>query len=225
MTPYSENRVGSVFVCVGVININTTAPPEKTALTRVVFGVEVPATGVWDIPPATASIHFTLRRPGARALRGHVCLADGVILIAADPRESVAAISLDASSLQASGRRRTRLHAKWLAAHRHPTIDLLIDAVEQQTRWEWTALGRLRLRDSTTPVALCFTYDGIDDAGGAMFRARTSLTVADLGLFRRWSRWFTRSLNVDVRVEMRARRVADLATFARDLRHPSSFVG
>ena len=72
-------------------------------------------------------------------------------------------------------------------------IDLFIDAVEQQTRWEWTALGRLRLRDVTVPIALCFTYDGIDDEGDAMFRARTVLSVADL------------------------------ATFASDLRHPSSF--
>jgi polyisoprenoid-binding protein YceI len=148
------------------------------------------------------------------------------MLIAADPRESVAAISMDANSVRTIRHRRdAHRRARWLAADRYPTIDLFIDSVEQQTRWEWTALARLRIRESATPIALCFTYDGIDHAGEATFRARTSFSVADLGITRRWSRWFVRSLSVDVRVEMRARRVADLATFSSDLRHPSSFVG
>ncbi|MEO8698366.1 MAG: YceI family protein [Acidimicrobiales bacterium] len=197
----------------------------KNHLIRLVHGQEVPATGVWSIPPETASIHFTLRRPCARPIRGEVGLDDGVILVAADPHESVAAISMDAASLRTASRRRdARVRARWLAADRYPTIDLLVDSVERQTRWEWTALARLRLRNTTTPVALCFTYDGVDAAGDAKFRARTTLQVAGLGIARRWSRWFTRALWVDISVEIRARRIADLATFASDLRHPSSFV-
>jgi polyisoprenoid-binding protein YceI len=197
-----------------------------TNLTRLVHGQEQPATGVWAIPPAQTSIRFTLRRPCARPVSGQVRLDDGVILITADPNESVAAISIDAETVSsANPRRDARLRARWLATDRFPTIDLFIDAVEQQTRWEWTALGRLRFRTTATPIALCFTYDGIDNQDHAMFRARTTLSAADLGIGRRWSRWFTRSINVEIRVEMLARRISDLATFASDLRHPSSLVG
>ncbi len=148
------------------------------------------------------------------------------MLIAADPHESVAAISMDANSVRTSNRRRDgRLRKKWLAVDRYPTIDLYIASVEQQTRWEWTALARLQLRETTTPSALCFTYDGIDAADDAMFRARTAVSVAHLDIVPRWSRLLTRGLHIDIRVEMHARRVAELATFASDLRHPSSFVG
>jgi polyisoprenoid-binding protein YceI len=197
-----------------------------TDLTRRVYGQELPATGVWKIPPDRASIEFTLRRPFARPSRGDVRLEDGVMLIAADPHESIAAISIDASSLSSSNSRRdARLRDRWLASDRFPTIDLFIDEVEQQTRWEWTASGRLRLRNQMRPVGLCFTYDGVDDRDDAMFRARTTLSVADLGIGRRWSRWLARSLNVEISVATHARRISDLATFARDLRHPSSFVG
>ena len=194
-------------------------------LIRLVHGQEMPATGVWVMPRERASIQFTLRRPCARPIRGHVQLDDGVILITADPHESVAAISIDASSVSTSRPRRdARWRAGWLAADRFPTMDLFIDAVEQQTRWEWSALGRLRLRETTAPIALCFTYDGVDDRGDAMFRARTTLSVADLGVGRRLTRLFTRSVDIEIRVELHARRVSDLATFASDLRHPSSLV-
>ena len=195
----------------------------NTDLTRRVHAQELPATGVWAMPPAGTSIQFTLRRPLARPRRGDIQLADGVMLIAADPRESIAAMSIDAASLNTSQPRRdARRRARWLAADQFPTIDLLIDEVEQQTRWEWTALGRLRLRNVTTPIALCFTYDGVDERGEAIFRARTMFSVADLGVVGRWARWFTRRFHVEIRATVHAPRVADLATFALDLRHPSS---
>jgi polyisoprenoid-binding protein YceI len=195
-----------------------------TDLIRRVHGQEVPATGVWELRPERASIRFTLRRPCARAIRGQVRLDDGVILITADPHESVAAISIDASSLSTSRPRRdARWRARWLAADQFWTIDLVVDEVEQQTRWEWTALCRLRLRDMTLPIALCFTYDGVDDNDDAMFRARTMLSGADLGVTRRWFRLFGHSLNVEIRAEVHAQRISDIVTFARDLRyaHPS----
>jgi polyisoprenoid-binding protein YceI len=193
---------------------------------RRVHGQEVPATGVWEIRPERASIRFTLRRPGALAIRGQVSLDDGVILITADPHESVAAISIDARSLGTSRPRRdARRRARWLATHRFPTIDLLVDEVEQQTRWEWTALCRLRLRDVTIPIALCFTFDGVDDNDDALFRARTLLSIADLGIARYWLRLFGRSINVDIRAHVRARRISDIVTFASDLRHAHPSLG
>jgi polyisoprenoid-binding protein YceI len=195
-----------------------------TDLIRRVHGQEVPATGVWELRPERASIQFTLRRPLALALRGHVRLDDGVVLITADPHESVAAISIDASSLSTTRPRRdARRRAKWLAADRYPTIDLLVDEVEQQTRWEWTALCRLRLRDITIPIALCFTYDGVDYKDDARFRARTILSGADLGIGKPWCRLFGHSLNVEIHAEVRAQRISDIVTFASDLRyaHPS----
>lgn len=195
-----------------------------TDLIRRVHGQEVPATGVWELRPERASIQFTLRRPCAPAIRGQICLNDGVILITADPRESVAAISIDAGSLSTSRPRGdARRRARWLATDRFPTIDLLVDEVEQQTRWEWTALCRLRLRDVTIPIALCFTYDGVDDNDDAMFRARTMLSGEDLGGARRRFRLFGRSLNVEIRAEVHAQRTSDIVTFASDLRyaHPS----
>ena len=195
-----------------------------TDLIRRVHGQEVPATGVWELRPERASIQFTLRRQCARAIHGQVRLHDGVILITADPHESVAAISIDASSLSTSRPRRdARRRARWLATDRYPTIDLLVDEVEQQTRWEWTALCRLRLRDMTLPIALCFTYDGVDDSQDAMFRARTMLSGADLGIVHRWCRLIGRSLNVEIRAEVHAQRISDIVTFASDLRyaHPS----
>ena len=199
-----------------------------TDLIRLVRGQEVPAAGVWEIPPDRASIQFTLRRRCARPIRGQFRLDDGVILIAVDPHESVAAISIDAGSLNsANPRRDARVRARVLATNRFPTIDLFIDAVEQQTRWEWSALGKLRIRDITNPVALCFTYDGVDDCGDARFRARTTLSVADLGIGGRWARVFARSHNVEVRVEVHARCISDIAaeshefaTFATAGRHP-----
>jgi polyisoprenoid-binding protein YceI len=183
-----------------------------TDLTRLVHGQELPAAGVWEMPPARASIHFTLRRRCARPLRGQFRLDDGLILIAADPHESVAAISIDASSLNSSNPRRdARMRSRVLATDRFPTIDLFIDSVEQQTRWEWTALGTLRVRDNTIPVALCFTYDDVDDRGDARFRARTTLSVVDLGIRRRWARLLARSWNIEVRAEVHARCLSDIA--------------
>jgi polyisoprenoid-binding protein YceI len=197
-----------------------------TYLIRRVYGQEVPATGVWEIRPERTSIQFTLRRPGALAVRGQVDLDDGVMLIAADPRESVAAISLDASSLRTSRPRRdARRRARWLATDRYPTIDLLVDEVEPQTRWGWTALCRLRLRDMTTPVVLDFTYDGVDNNDDARFRARTILSCADLGIGGPWFRLFGRSLTVQIRAEVHARRMSDIVTFASDLRHAHPSLG
>ena len=197
-----------------------------TDLIRRVYGQEVPATGVWEIRPERSSIQFTLRRPGALALRGQVNLDDGVMLITADPCESVAAISLDANSLSTSRPRRdARRRARWLAADRFATIDLLVDEVEPQTRWEWTALCRLRLRDMTIPLALDFTYDGVDDNHDARFRARAILSGADLGIGGPWFRLFGRSLTVEIRAEVYARRMSDIVTFASDLRHAHPSLG
>jgi len=217
---WSENRVAPAHVPVG----ETKGYEQMTIdLIRRVHGQELPAAGVWEIPPERTSIQFTLRRPCARPVRGHLQLEDGIMLIATDPHASVAAISIDATSLSSARRRRDARMRTRLATDRYPTIDLYIDEVEQQTRWEWTALGRLSVRSTTHLVALCFTYDGVNDRGDAKFRARTTLSVADLGIGRRWSRWFTRSLSVDIRVEASARPLFDIPAESDGLAAVSGF--
>jgi hypothetical protein len=63
----------------------------------------------------------------------------------------------------------------------------------------------------------------VNDRGDAKFRARTTLSVADLGIGRRWSRWFTRSLSVDIRVEASARPLFDIPAESDGLAAVSGF--
>lgn len=155
--------------------------------TRMVAGVELPASGRWQIDPGHTEVAFIGRHFMLTKVRGRFTGVTGAIVVADEPGESTAEVTIDMASVDSGSPARddhlrsrdffdTTLHStatfSGRAAGWHGSRGLLT--------------GQLTIRGVTRPVTLKAGYLGhvADPWGGqrAIFTAEGTLNREDWGL-------------------------------------------
>ena len=73
--------------------------PEAEVTTRTVDGVEYPAVGTYDIDPSHTELGFAVRHMAVSKVRGRLSKFSGTLVLAEDPADSKATVTIDASSV------------------------------------------------------------------------------------------------------------------------------
>ena len=159
------------------------APPA----TRLIGGAELPAPGRWQIDPGHTEVAFIGRHFMLTKVRGRFTGVTGAIVVAEDPAESTAAVSIDMASVDSGSHARDdhlRSPDFFDAAH-HPTATF----TGRAANWRGTCgllAGGLTIRGLTRPLTLAAEYLGhaADPWGGqrAVFTAEGTLNREDWGL-------------------------------------------
>ena len=157
------------------------------AATRVVAGAELPAPGRWQIDPGHTEVAFIGRHFLLTKVRGRFTGVTGAIVVAEDPGESTAEITIVVASVDSGSQARDDhlRSADFFDAACHPTATFSGHAADWQgTRGLLT--GKLTIRGVTRPVTLATEYLGhaADPWGGqrAVFTAEGTLNREDWGL-------------------------------------------
>jgi len=158
-----------------------------TAATRLVAGAELPVRGRWQIDPGHTEVAFVGRHFMLTKVRGRFTGVTGVIVVAEEPGESAAEVTIDMASVQSgSTARDDHLRSPdFFDVARHPTASFSGHAAG----WQGTRgllAGELTIRGVTRPVTLQAEYLGhvADPWGGqrAIFTAEATLNREDWGL-------------------------------------------
>ncbi len=205
--------------------------PTASTPTRTVDGVELPAPGLWHIPPGSISIELSVRRMFGAVMRTHVRVKQGLIAIADDPAHSTAHVSLDAISLRTGHAKWDRfIHERLLATSSAATIPMRIGSVEHVAGALWKGRGWFMIRGTATPIELAITYDGVFRPGvAARFRATATLPLrsilpVDSGMRGRVLAGRKLRIAIDLHAEP-VRGSLDSVSRATRSRHPSATTG
>jgi polyisoprenoid-binding protein YceI len=157
------------------------------AATRVVAGAELPAPGRWQIDPGHTEVAFIGRHFLLTKVRGRFTGVTGAIVVAEDPGESTAEITIVVASVDSGSQARDDhlRSADFFDAACHPTATFSGHAAD----WQGTRgllAGDLTIRGVTRPVTLQAEYLGhvTDPWCGqrAIFTAEGTLNRDDWGL-------------------------------------------
>jgi polyisoprenoid-binding protein YceI len=155
--------------------------------TRLVAGAELPAPGRWQIDPGHTEVAFIGRHFMLTTVRGRFTGVTGAIVVAEEPGESTAEITIDMASVQSGSQARDDhlRSADLFDTARHPIATFSGRAA----RWQGTRgqlAGELTIRGITRPVTLQARYLGhvTDPWGGqrAVFTADGTLNREDWDL-------------------------------------------
>jgi polyisoprenoid-binding protein YceI len=164
----------------------TGTKPAPTA-TRLIAGAELPARGMWQIDPGHTEVAFIGRHFMLTKVRGRFTGVTGSIVVAEDPGESTATVTIEMASVDSGSQLRDDhlRSADLFDVARHPTATFSGRAVD----WRGTRgrlAGELTIRGVTRPVTLQAEYLGhvADPWGGhrAIFTAKGTLNREDWGL-------------------------------------------
>jgi polyisoprenoid-binding protein YceI len=157
------------------------------AATRLVAGTELPAPGRWQIDPGHTEAAFIGRHFMLTKVRGRFTGVTGTIVVAEEPAESTAEVTIDMASVQSGSQARDD-HLRspdFFDTARHPAATFSGRAA----RWQGTRgllAGELTIRGITRPVTLQARYLGhvADPWGGqrAIFTAHGTLNREDWDL-------------------------------------------
>jgi polyisoprenoid-binding protein YceI len=155
---------------------------------RTVSGVAFPAAGTWVLDPAHTSVEFQVKHLMVAKVRGHFAGAQGALVIAEDPAESTASITIDASTIN-TGVADRDAHLKspdFLEVDAYPEIVFASTRLEHDGGGDWKLLGELTIHGESRPAQLKVEYNGIaqDPWGGtrAVFSAETKIDREQWGL-------------------------------------------
>jgi polyisoprenoid-binding protein YceI len=155
---------------------------------RAVNGVAFPAAGTWVLDPAHTSVEFQVKHLMVAKVRGHFAGAQGALVIAEDPAESTAAITIDASTIN-TGVADRDAHLKspdFLEVDAYPEIVFTSTGLEHDGGSDWKLHGELTIHGETRPATLDVEYNGVaqDPWGGtrAVFSAETKIDREQWGL-------------------------------------------
>jgi polyisoprenoid-binding protein YceI len=155
---------------------------------RTVNGVPFPAAGQWDLDPAHTSVEFQVKHLMVAKVRGRFAGARGVLVIAEDPVESTAEITIAASTID-TGVDDRDAHLKspdFLEVDKFPEITFRSTGLEHAGGGDWTLHGELTIHGVTRPVTLATEYNGVtgDPWGGTRvaFSAETRIDREEWGL-------------------------------------------
>jgi polyisoprenoid-binding protein YceI len=181
--------------------------------TRLIGGAELPAPGRWQIDPGHTEVAFIGRHFMLTKVRGHFTGVTGVIVVAEDPAESTAEVTIDVASVDSGSQARDDhlRSADFFDAARHPTATFTGRAAD----WHGTRgllAGDLTIRGITRPVTLAAGYLGhvADPWGGqrVIFTAEGTLNREDWGLT--WNMPLDNGgllVSKDIRIEIEAEAV------------------
>ena len=160
---------------------------DTRAATRQASGIELPAPGRWQIDPGHTEVAFIGRHFMLTKVRGRFTGVTGAIVVAEEPGESAAEVTIDMATVE-SGNRARDDHLRspdFFDVARHPTASFSGHAAD----WQGTRgllAGELTIRGVTRPVTLAAEYMGYaaDPWGGdrAVFTAAGTLNREDWGL-------------------------------------------
>ena len=157
------------------------------AATRLVAGAELPVRGRWQIDPGHTEVAFVGRHFMLTKVRGRFTGVTGAIVVAEEPGESAAEVTIDMATVE-SGNRARDDHLRspdFFDVANHPTASFSGRAAD----WQGTRgllAGELTIRGVTRPITLQAEYLGhvADPWGGqrAVFTADATINREDWGL-------------------------------------------
>ena len=160
---------------------------KPAAPTRLVAGTELPAPGRWQIDPGHTEVAFIGRHFMLTKVRGRFTGVTGAIVVADEPGQSTAKVTIDMASVESGSQARDD-HLRspdFFDVARHPTATFSGRAAG----WQGTRgllAGELIIRGVTRPVTLQAGYLGhvADPWGGqrTIFTAHGILNREDWGL-------------------------------------------
>jgi polyisoprenoid-binding protein YceI len=155
--------------------------------TRSLDGIDLPASGPWEIDPGHAEVAFIGRHFMLSKVRGRLSGVSGTILVGDDPAASRLEVTIDMASVSSGdeGRDEHLRSSDFFDVKNHPTATFRSTAVS----WDGTVgrvTGHLTIKDVTRPVTLQVEYIGHvhDPWGGdrAVFSAYAAINREDWGL-------------------------------------------
>lgn len=131
-------------------------------LVRIVDGNLVPIPGSWEFDPGHTEVGFEARHLVVTRVRGRFNKFTGRLVVALNPEDSVAELSIDAASVYSgfADRDDHLRSADWFDVERHPTITFRSGRLSHVTGNHWKAEGDLTVKGITRPVALDVEFAG-----------------------------------------------------------------
>ncbi|HKA84974.1 MAG TPA: YceI family protein [Acidimicrobiales bacterium] len=155
--------------------------------TRSLDGVDLPASGVWEIDPSHAEVAFIGRHFMLTKVRGRFTGVSGAIALADDLTESALEVEIDTGSVSSGDQTRDDhlRSADFFDVENHPRATFRSTSVTR-TGNAGTVTGDLTIKGVTRPITLQVEYLGhVQDPWGghrAVFSARGTLNREDWGL-------------------------------------------
>jgi polyisoprenoid-binding protein YceI len=162
--------------------------PEAEVTSRTVNGVEYPAVGTYDIDPSHTELGFAVRHMAVSKVRGRLSKFSGTLVLAEDPTESKANVTIDATSVDTRDENRDG-HLKtndFFDVENHPTWTFVSTAIKPEGPTDFKVDGDLTIRGTTKPVTLDVSLEGVvkDPYGNHRvgFSASTTINREDFGV-------------------------------------------
>ena len=158
------------------------------ATTRTYDGAEFPTAGTWALDPTHTRVDFQVRHLMVAKVKGHFGGPEGVLVIAEDPTQSTAQVTIAAATID-TGVEQRDVHLKsadFLDVEAHPELTFSSTSFEHVEDEVWSLRGELTIHGVAREVTLATEYNGqtIDPWGGtrAFFSAETRIDREDWGL-------------------------------------------
>jgi polyisoprenoid-binding protein YceI len=162
--------------------------PESAVTSRTVNGVEYPAVGTYDIDPSHTELGFAVRHMAVSKVRGRLSKFSGTLVLAEDPADSKATVTIDATSVDTRDENRDA-HLRtndFFDVENHPTWTFTSTSIKPDGPSEFKVDGDLTIRGVTKPVTLDVSLEGVvkDPYGNHRvgFSASTSINREDFGV-------------------------------------------
>ena len=162
--------------------------PEAEVTTRTVDGVEYPAVGTYDIDPSHTELGFAVRHMAVSKVRGRLSKFSGTLVLAEDPADSKATVTIDATSVDTRDENRDG-HLRtndFFDVENHPTWTFVSTAIKPEGGTDFKVDGDLTIRGTTKPVTLDVSLEGVvkDPYGNHRvgFSASTTINREDFGV-------------------------------------------
>jgi len=155
---------------------------------RTVNGVEYPAVGTYDIDPTHTELGFAVRHMAVSKVRGRFSAFKGTLVLAEDPADSKASVTIEAGSVDTRDENRDG-HLKtndFFDVENHPTWTFTSTTIKAETPTEFKLEGDLTIRGVTKSVTLDVSLEGVvkDPYGNHRvgFSASTTINREDFGV-------------------------------------------
>lgn len=162
--------------------------PEAAVTTRTINGVEYPAVGTYTIDPTHTELGFAVRHMAVSKVRGRFSTFEGTLVLAENPADSKATVTIDAGSVDTRDVNRDG-HLKtndFFDVENHPTWTFSSTAIKADGPTDFKVDGDLTIRGVTRPVTLDVSLEGVvnDPMGNHRvgFSASTSINREDFGV-------------------------------------------
>ncbi len=158
------------------------------ATIRTVNGTEYPAVGTYAIDASHTRLGFAVRHMAVSKVRGQFNTFEGTLVLAENPVDSTASVTLEAGSVDTRDENRDN-HLRtndFFDAENHPTWAFTSTAIRAEGPTEWKVDGDLTIRGVTRPVTLDTVLEGVvkDPYGNHRvgFSAATTINREDFGV-------------------------------------------